>query len=824
MRNNTNSPGMVLNDLRQDVRYSARMLRKNPGFAAVAILTLALGIGANAAIFSVIYGVLLRPLPYRDGNHLVVLKQQQLLARTNDIRFSVKDIQDYRQQAQTLESVVEHHSMNFLLLDGQEAVRVQTGVVSANFFDVLGIKPLHGRTFIESDEQHSSDAVIVLSHKHWLQAHKGDPNVIGSVFRMNNRPHTVIGVLPPIPQYPTEEDVYMPTSHCPFRSAENFINNRTSRMMTAFARVKTGVSIEQARADLSRVAGNLQKQYPDAYPANNSFALATTSLREELTRQARPTFLVLLVATVLVLLIACANVANLMLARMMQREREMAIRAAMGADRKRLIRQMLTESTLLALVGGVGGLLLAVGGIQLLVKFAARFTPRANEIGLDSTVLLFTLLISLLTGFVFGLLPAFSAEQKLSSALKDGGGRSSASAGKRRVRNGLVVAQVAVSFVLLIGAGLMLRSFLKLQQIETGYKGDRVLLMRISPNWSKYNTTDLNRDFWRRMLERVSSQSGVLMAATSSSFPLNPLAIRNGPFGAAFTIEGRPQPPGETAPQLDFQVASTDYFQTIGVPLLSGRYFTERDDRDTESVAIINRAAAQNRWRGEDPIGRRVSFNNGRTWLKIVGIVGDVKSYGLDREANEQLFVPLKQSGNSGYLLVRTAAEPMSLAAGLRNAIHEVDAETAVDRVQTLEFAREEYLASPQLTAVLIALFAGLALLITSAGISGVMALAVNQRTHELGVRLALGATPAKVLWLVMRQGMLLTVAGLAIGLLGALALSRFVQSLLFSTAPDDPMTFVAVSGILLAVAAVACFVPARKVTEIDPMIALRSE
>jgi putative ABC transport system permease protein len=823
--------GTLIESFVRDAHYGIRILFRNPGFTVVAVLTLALGIGANTAIFSVIYGVLMRPLPYKDGNQLVIVHQQAPLAHISNVPFSVKEVLDYREQNQTLDAVVEHHSMSFTLLGGAEPQRVQTGVVSANFFDVLGVKPLYGRTFVAGDEEHGADAVIVLSHKYWQQSHGGDPNVVGRVFQMNNRPHTVIGVLPPIPQYPAEEDVYMPTSQCPTRSSDQFIASRTSRMMSVFGRLKPGVPVAQAQADVSAIADRLQQQYPDAYPSNSGYAAAVAPLQEELTRRAKPTFFILLGTAGLVLLIACANVANLTLARLMRREREMAIRAALGAGRGRLVRQLLTESMLLSVAGGLLGLLMAAGGLQLLVNFAAKFTTRSGEIRIDGLVLLFTFVVAVATGLIFGLLPAFSTDRNLTNALKEGGGRTSASAKRQRVRNLLIVAQVAVSFMLLIGAGLMLRSLLKLESVSPGFDPDRVLAMRVSPNWSKFTGQDENLRLLRRLLENVRSQPGVQSAALASTYPLNQIGITNGPFNRRFQIEGRPIPEGELAPQADFRTASTDYFETIRLPLVRGRTFAETDNEKALPVAVINQSTARHRWGDEDPIGRRVSFDrdqhgtvDGQTWITIVGIVSDVKQYGLDREPTDEIYIPLAQSGFANNLLVRTAADPMSVASLMRKAIYAADADTAIDRVQTLEHVRSDAVASPRLTAILLAMFAALALVITAAGIAGVMSLSVSQRRHELGVRLALGATPAKVLRMVMGQGMSFVLLGLSIGIAGALLLGRLMSALLFSVQPSDPITFVAVSAVLVLVAAAACFVPARRVTSIDPMIALRSE
>ncbi len=815
--------GRWLADLWQDTRYGVGMLRRNPGFTLVAVLTLALGIGANTAIFSVIYSVLLRPLPYQNGERLMVLKQQAPLAGVDSLGFSVKDIADYRERTQTLDEVVEYHAMSFTLFGRSEPERIQTGVVSANFFNVLGVKPKLGRTFLSGDEQHGADAVLILSHDYWERSHHSDPHIVGKVFEMNNRPHTVIGVLPPIPEFPDNNDVYMATSACPTRSSEQFKENRRSRMMSVFGRLKPGASVKQAEADLSTIAGRLKQEHPADYPVNSGYQLASASLREALTREARPTFLILLGTAGLVLLIACANVANLTLARVMRREREMAVRSALGASRGRLIRQLLTESTLLALAGGALGILLAAFSLNLLIGFAERFTPRASEITLDGSVLLFTLIVSGLTGLVFGLMPALSVGAHLTTALKEGG-QATAGVTRQRLRNALVVAQVALSFVLLIGAGLMTRSFIKLQRVSPGFDPERVMVMRVSPNWSKYTTNEQYRNFSQRLLDKVKPLPGVQTAAIASTYPLNPMGIARGPFNRNFIIEGRPVADSELAPQADFRVVSPDYFQTIRQSLVKGRFFTGADDDKAAQVVVINQTLARHRWGNEDPLGGRISFNRGETWRMVVGVIGDSKNYGLNQEAIDEVYAPVAQTSGGGFLLVRTAAEPMSIVRQLRSAVYEIDGETAIDHVRTLEEARSEALASPRLTALLLGLFALLALVITATGLAGVMALQVNQRTHELGIRLALGAAPGKVLLMVLRQGLALVVLGLILGFAGAMALTRVMSKLLFAVEPGDPLTWLAVSLALAATAALACFAPARRVTSIDPLRALRSE
>ncbi|HEX8150961.1 MAG TPA: ABC transporter permease [Pyrinomonadaceae bacterium] len=819
----------------RDVRYGLRVLRRSPGFTLAAVLTLALGIGANAAIFSVIYGVLLRPLPYREGERLVVVRQQARLNNASSLGFSVKEFFDYRDQSKTMESMVEHHSMNFILYGRDEPERVQTGVVSANFFDVLGVKPLLGRSFRPEDETPGGEAVLMLSHKYWQRGHGGDPNIVGRVFRMNNRPHTVIGVLPPIPEYPSESDVYMPTVNCPFRSNPQTIENRQARLLSVvFGRLKPGATLEQAQSDIDTVAGNLQATYPDNYPKNIGYAAQATGLGEALTQQARPTFLILLATTGLVLLIACANVANLNLARVLRRQPEIAMRTALGASRGRLVRQMLTESTLLSLGGGALGLLLAAWGLPLLTSFAARFTNRTAEISLDSSVLLFTLLLSVGTGLVFGLLPALSfgrgAKLSLAAALKEDGGRSTA-AGKNRVRAALTVAQVAISFTLLIGAGLMLRSLVKLQRVDPGFDPENALVMRLAPNWSRFiNTTDPSAAtaqyaaYFRRLLERVGRQPGVAEAAISSTYPLNPAGITQRPNGVSVILEGKPQDDGRAAPRFDARAVSPAYFRAVGVPLLRGRAFAESDDANAPPVSIVNEAAARHRWGAEDPVGKRVSFDNGQTWVTIVGVVGDVRQYGLDKEPADEIYGPVAQLAFGNILVVRTKGDPLALSKALRDAVHEVDNETAVDQVKTLRQVLDDSVASPRLTAWLLGLFAVVALVITAAGIGGVMALAVTQRTREIGVRIALGATRTRIVTMIMRQGMTLVLVGLALGVAGALALDGLVASLLYATPGADPLTFAAVSCLLMLVAGAACLIPSLRATAIDPMLTLRRE
>ncbi len=501
---------------RHDCAYAFRMMRSNKGFTAIAILTLALGIGANTAIFSVVHSVLLRPLPYKQGQQLIFIREQAKKAGVDDMGWSVPEIMDFRQQNQTLSSLVEYHTMSFTLFGHGDPDRVKTAVVSWNYFDMFGVKPILGRAFTPKDDEIGAPAVLILTNEYWRDKFGASPNVIGKTFEMNDKVHTVVGVLPPIPQYPIETDVYMPTSACPFRSSKSHIEGRDIRMMEVFGRLKPGVTLGQAQADLSTIAGRLQLEYPKSYPADIGYGIATSLLKRDLTRDAQPTLLVLLAAAGFVLLIACANVANLTLSRMARRERELAVRTALGAGRSRLLRQLLTESFILAFIGGLIGLLLAYDSLPLLTDFAARLSPRASEIRIDSGVFLFALLAALGTSIVFGTMSALFSRVNLTAGLKEGTASASASRQRNRVRDVLIVSQVAFSFILLIGAGLMLRSLFKMLEVNPGFRPQHVLAMKINVDWSKHDASQ-QAAIGKKLVEHVEAQPGVVSAAVASS-------------------------------------------------------------------------------------------------------------------------------------------------------------------------------------------------------------------------------------------------------------------------------------------------------------------
>jgi putative ABC transport system permease protein len=817
----TTAPREHLSMLRQDCAFALRMMRKNLGFTIAAIIVLGLGIGANTAIFSVVNAVLLKPLPYEHGERLLTL--QQGTPRTGLMRnvVSVPELTDYRNQNRSLDGVVEYHNMQFILLGRSEPEDVETGVVSWNFFDLFGVKPLIGRMFEPNDEKPGAPAVLLLSFEYWERSFGGDPTVVGKTFRMNDKPHTVIGVLPPFPQYPHENDVYMPSSACPFRSNPKTIANRQGRMLRMFGRMKPNVTPAQAEGDLSAIAASMQRTYPNDYPAGSDLTVQATPMKTELTRNARPTMLFLLGAAGFVLLIACANVANLNLARMVRRERELGVRTAMGAGRVRLFRQLLTESSLLAIGGGLLGLLLALGGLQLLVAYVERFTPRAHEVHVDAQVLIFTLLIAGLVSILTGTAPALARRENLITTLKEGGSQSTLGTSRSKTRSALIVAQVAVSFLLLIGAGLTVRSLINLQQVNAGFQPESVLTMQISLDFSKYMSNQAMLQFGDALLEKIQAMPQVTSAAMSGEFPLDKSPANNNQF----VIEGRRGDAQETKPTAEFNTVSPAYFRTLGVPMLSGRDFDGRDRTDKPFVAIINQTLARRRWPGEDPVGRRVTFDDGEHWTQIVGVVGDVRERGLDQAPADFIYVPYAQfPPMQPSLIARTQGDPMNIARAAVLHLYEVDPNQPAGRIQSLEQVRADSIAAPRLTANLLALFALLALAIAAAGIGGVMALSVSQRTHEIGVRMAIGAKPSEIIAMILRQGMWLALVGVALGVLGAFGLTRAVKNLLFGVTPNDPTTFITVAAVLAFAALAACYIPARRASRVDPLRALRSE
>lgn len=812
-----------LEKILRDVRYAWRTLRRSPGYAFMAILTLGLGIGANAAIFVVINGVLLRPLPYADPGQIVHIEQTATRIGTDPIGFSVQEVGEYRQLNHVFSDLAEYHSMTFTLLGGKVPERVTTGVVSANFFDVVGVKPVLGRLITPADESPKAEPVLVLTYAYWVKNFGRDPKILGRTFEMNDRVHTVVGVLPPLPEYPDANDVYMPTTSCPFRSNPKMIDDRDMRMVAVYARMKPGVTATQAQSDLATITNRLALSYPKSYPAGAGLVAQVAGLEQELTHAARPTFLTLLGAAGLVLLLACANLANLAISRQLRRSQETAIRMATGANSWDIFRQLLTESMVIALGGGVLGLGIAAVGSKLLIAYAARMTPLSGEIHLDGRVFLFVAALSIIAGVLFGALPGFVASRDRLSVLTGSGERSVGSGRVTRARQALVAVQVSLSFVLLMCAGLMLQSLHKLLSVDPGFKTANVLSMRISLDWTKYaKRTELNQ-FFHQVLGRVTELPGVENAAVSVMVPLN---SNMGAMTGGVLLEGRPVNPGELMPQVDFELASPDYFRVLGVPILAGRAFTDGDKENSPPVAIVNARMAKHYWPAEDPIGRHVSTDNGKTWITVVGVASSVHQYGLDKDLKEGIYLPQDQSPSltDAHLLVRTRVDPMRTANQIADVIHQIDPHQPVTEMRTLDQLRSAQLGTPRVTATLLGLFAALALFITVVGVSGTLALSVAHRTKEIGIRIALGAPKREILHNVLVHGMTPVVAGIGAGAIVAMFSTRLLASMLFAIKPDDSLTFGSIAILLAMVALIGCAIPARGAVQIDPIKALRTE
>jgi len=614
----------------------------------------------------------------------------------------------------------------------------------------------------------------------------------------------------------------MPTVACPFRGrAQETMheNRRAFGALTAFGRIKAGHRMSDVDVEMATVAQRFTEEYSNVYTPEMEFGTYTVPLFEELTRNARPMLMILLVTSGLVLLTACANVANLMMSRMMRLERELAVRAAMGAGRGRLIRQLLTESILLSVGGGLLGLLLASRGLGMLTSFVGQFTPRTQSIAIDGTVLAFTLGIALLTGLAFGVMPALSSRNELAVALKDGSGQSTDGGGSQHLRSALIVGQVAVSFALLIGAGLLLNSFLKLSEVDPGFSPERVLTAEVFPNWTKYPGPSGGIELFNAILDNLEGTPGIVSAAVASNFPLsgaNPMMMR-------IRVEGQEFDDPSAQPTFDMRVVSRDYFDTTGIPLLLGRTFERTDHLEAALVSVVSESFVAHHFPDQSAIGRRVSWNNGTDWIEIVGVVADVHDYGLDDAFSEVMYQPFDQVQMAGRVLVRTTGDPMEMAAIVRDAVHSFDPEQPVENFQTMEMLQSDSIATPRITALLLGLFGGLALMITIAGITGVIATSVSQRTQEFGIRMALGARTGEVMGMVLKQGVTLVAVGVVLGLIGAVAFSRVLEGLLFKTDATDPVTYAGVALVFLGAALVACWLPARRATRVDPIVALKA-
>lgn len=809
----------MLETLLQDLRFGLRMLGKNPGFSFVAILTLALGIGSNTAIFSVVSAVLLRPLPYVEDERLVMIWGKMPSAGIQRLFTSVPEYLDYRERTTAFAQVGMYGGTDFTLTGKGEAERLNGAWISANLLSLLGVSPALGRHFLAEENEPDRARVVILSYGLWQRRFGGDTKLIGQEIMLNDANCTVVGVMPPNFHFPdTETEVWRPLDITAARR-----NERYSRWLSTVARLKPKVTMAQAQADLDTLASNLRREYPNYYGENSGWGINLVSLRNELAGDVRNALPILLIVVGCVLLIACANVANLLLARATTRQREMAVRAALGAGRGRLVRQLLTESLLLALAGGVLGISLAWLSNDYLIKLGPKELSSSGPVGMDLRVLVFTALVALLTAVLFGLAPAWQASQfNLNDALKEGG--RTMSAGRGRLRNLLVIGEIAVALTLLVGAGLVLKSFYRLLQVDPGFDPANVLTMRLALSPTQYPEGDQQRAFYEQVLSQIESLPGVQAAG----------AVHNLPMGGSgntrnFSIEGQPEP----SLNVDFYQASPRYFQAMGMRVASGRFFTPNDREDQPGVAIINETLAHRFFPNQNPLGKRIKMGGATgpfPWLSIVGIVRDVKQNGLEEGTKPALYISYLQPPLPGwkfqslFLAVRTQSDPLSLLTALRNRVQALDKHQPIYRVATMEELLARSLAARKFSLLLMMLFAALALSLSVIGLYSVLAYAVTQRTHELGLRMALGAQARDVLRLIIEQGMKLTLIGVVIGLGSALVLARLLKSLLFDVSPADPVTFAGITLLLMLVALLACWIPARRAAKVDPMIALRHE
>lgn len=807
----------------KDIRFGIRSLLKRPGFTAIAVITLALGIGANSAIFSVVYAIVLRPLPYRDSDRLVVIWGNLHKTGLDEIEISAPEFKDFTNQCKVFDQIAAYAAQGVNLISVEEPERLRGASVSASLFPTLGQDALRGRTFIAEEDQFGHDPVVILSHALWQRRFGADSAIVNKTINLDGRATTVVGVMPAGFHFPDKDtELWTPLAISPELLTEN---NRGSHFLNVIARLRPSVTLPQAQTDIDTVTARLSQEHRPTYPGG--FSTTLRSLHEDTVGNLRRAMFVLLAAVGLVLAVACANVAHLRLANLTARYKEIAIRSALGANRARVVRQFLTESLLLSSLGGTLGLLLAIWGVQVLVALIPRDTPRLEEIKLDYRVVLFTLGISVLTGILFGLAPALqAAKTDLNEALKEGGRGGTEGLRRLRLRSLLVISEFALALLLLIGAGLMIKSFRRLQEVKPGFEPANLLTMRLALPQAKYPEFQKSKEFFDQLLEHLKARPAVKSVA----------AINLLPFGGSgsdrsFLIEDQPVAPGDPHPDEQIRFVSAGYFSTMGIPLLKGRDFTERDLPDTPQVAIINQALARKYWPNQDAIGKRISFSTrDPKWYQIVGVVGNVKHRGLDIEDKPEFYIPFLQplfadsNVQPMYVVVRTSTAPFAAASVVRNEVAAIDRDQPVSNMLTMDQRIADSVAPRKFNMFLLGMFAALALLLAALGIYGIMAFSVAQRTHEIGVRMALGARAGDVLKLVLRSGFKLALIGIALGLGAAFAVTRLMTALLFNVSATDPTTFVIDALVLAVVALFACYIPARRATKVDPLVALRYE
>jgi putative ABC transport system permease protein len=798
--------------LLQDLRYATRMLLKKPAFTLIAIVTLALGIGVNTAIFSVVNAVLLRALPYHNAEQLVVLFGTTTNGEKDGL--SIAEGTDFHAQVQSFEDLTIFQSQSVNLTGGDRPDRVRGGFVSANFFTVFNIKPILGRDFAEGEDRQGGTKLVIINEKFWQERLQRDTNLAGKTLILNGESFSVIGVMPSTFKQPLDPEVelWMPVPNFPGNTAP-----RDARFLLGLGHLKAGVSLSQAQAEISTIASQLAEAYPKE---NTGRGAKLESFRELTVSDIRPALLLLFAAVGVILLIACANLANLLLARGLARQKEIAVRAAMGASRWRLIRQLLTETSLLGLLGGGFGLLLAQWGLYGLLKLPQGFV-RVDDVKLDGLVMLFALVVSLVTGWLFGLAPAFQlAKPDLHATLKEGGRSSGEGAKWNYLRSTFVVVQIALSLLLLVFGGLLIRSFDKLLRVDPGFKPEKLLTMEYRLPRNKYEKSEAQWNVHRQIIERISEVPGVVSASLVRGLPFS----GNG-GNASIILPDREIPQKGKEPKVMFNTAMPNYFETMGIPFIEGRLFDTHDQANAPTVFIVNQTMARRFWPDDTPIGKQVKMVEDGTTGTVIGVVGDAKHFYLEEEPSPQMYAAYSQmSGIFATVVVRTSVEPMSLAEPVRQALWKVDSDQPMWKVRTVEFLLDRRLADKQFVMTLMSMFAALALVMTIIGLYGIINYTVNQRTQEIGIRMALGAQTGNILRMVLRQGMKLVLIGIAFGLSAAWLLTRLMTTLLYGINATDPPTFIGIALLLTLVALLACWLPARRATKVDPMIALRYE
>lgn len=810
-----------LEHLGQDLRFAFRMFAKNPGFTAVAILTLALGIGANTAIFSVVYGVLLQPLPYKDASRLVLLNETT--PKVGTVSVSYPNFLDWRQQSHRFSQMAAVHDVGFNLAGVSQPENISGEAVSPNFLSMMGVRPFLGRDFYASEEKPGTPPVVLLSYELW-QSHMGsDRNVIGRTITLDGRSFTIVGVLPPNFRSLDRTDVMLPIGVWATNNSGE-ANDRGDRGdMIVIGRLAPNITFTQARTEMEGIAAQLAKEYP---ATNDQFGVALQSIRDAFVSDARPAILVLFGAVMFVLLIACANVANLFLVRGAARTKEIALRMAFGASRNRIIRQMLTESLVLAFLGGILGLALATGGIGGITRLIPMDMLSGATVNLNGAVLFFAGGIVVLAAFIFGLAPAMHfTRPDVQSELKEGGRTASASAAQNKLRGALAVAEISLALILLVSAGLMMKSLYKLMSVDPGFRPDRVLNMEMDLRTQQYSKDPAILNFWQQVLYRVRALPGVENAAVGTVIPLAGEHSR-----ADITVEDMALSKPGNYPHPDYHMVSPSFISTLGIPLLRGRTFTETDKQGAPLVGMVNARLAAQYWPNQDPIGKRFMFGhlsekNPPKWITVVGVVGDTKLYGLANPSRLEVYVSSLQSPDSDMnLVVKSRTDPAALISAIRGAVASIDKDQPIFAISTMNQLVSDSLGTRRITLILLGAFSGLALVLAAIGIYGVISYSVAQRTHEIGIRMALGAQPIDVLRMVLKQGVKIAFAGVAIGVIVSLGLTQLMSSLLFSVSTADPLTFAGVAILLVLVALLACYIPARRALRVDPMVALRYE